>query len=458
MTLGPEVGDLCRDIGFAPFPEQQLALDDMFALKPGGTAAAFEFAAIVARQNMKTGLFKQAALGWLFVTAQDLIIWSAHEFATAQEAFRDMEILLDGSDMLRRRVKKVSRGNGDEAIELVTGQRLKFKARTNGGGRGLTGDKVVLDEAFALKPEHMGALLPTLTAVRDPQVVYGSSAGLLQSDILRGIRDRGRLGSEGLAYMEWASERRPCSDEACSHVVGTPGCALDDTDLWRQANPVIVRRDPSLSAIRRNRNALPPSEFMRECLGWWDDPEDSTKGGLSPEHWAACEDQASHRVGSVAFGVAQSPDRSTVCIAAAGRREDGLHHVELIDQRRGTTWVADRLVELVAKHAPVAVVIDPAAPAGALVGEITNRGVQVSEITVADLAQTCGLLHDLVESEQVRHVGQHPLSAAAEAVGIRSLTRGGWLWKQVSETSIEPINAVTLALWGIEAEDEPFVV
>ena len=135
-----------------------------------------------------------------------------------------------------------------------------------------------------------------------------------------------------------------------------------------------------------------------------------------------------------------------------------MHHVELIDQRRGTTWVADRLVELVAKHAPVAVVIDPAAPAGALVGEITNRGVQVSEITVADLAQTCGLLHDLVESEQVRHVGQHPLSAAAEAVGIRSLTRGGWLWKQVSETSIEPINAVTLALWGIEAEDEPFVV
>ena len=203
VTLGPEVGDLCREVGFAPFPEQQLCLDDMFALKPGGKAAAFEFAILCARQNMKTGLFKQASLGWLFVTGQDLIIWSAHEFATAQEAFRDMEILIEGSDMLRRRVKKVSRGNGDEAIELVTGQRLKLKARTNGGGRGLTGDKVVLDEAFALKPEHMGALLPTLTAVPDPQVVYGSSAGLMQSDILRSIRDRGRPGSDGLAYAEW---------------------------------------------------------------------------------------------------------------------------------------------------------------------------------------------------------------------------------------------------------------
>lgn len=458
VTLGPEVGDLCREVGFAPFPEQQLCLDDMFALKSGGKAAAFEFAIVCARQNMKTGLFKQASLGWLFVTGQDLIIWSAHEFATAQEAFRDMEILIEGSDMLRRRVKKVSRGNGDEAIELVTGQRLKFKARTNGGGRGLTGDKVVLDEAFALKPEHMGALLPTLTAVPDPQVVYGSSAGLIQSDILRGIRDRGRPGSEGLAYAEWCAEKRPCADEACGHVVGTPGCALDDVGLWQQANPVIVRRDPSLSAIRRNRNALPPSEFMRECLGWWDDPEDSTRGGLSPERWAACEDQASHRAGAVAFGVAQSPDRSTVCIAAAGRREDGLYHVELIEQRRGTTWVADRLAELVDKHAPVAVVVDPAAPAGALVGDFEARGVQVSEIGVADLARTCGLLHDLVESEQVRHVGQHPLSSAAESVGIRTLTRGGWLWKQASEVSIEPINAVTLALWGLDAQDEPFVV
>ncbi|MDA8437886.1 MAG: hypothetical protein M0Z51_03355, partial [Propionibacterium sp.] len=155
---------------------------------------------------------------------------------------------------------------------------------------------------------------------------------------------------------------------------------------------------------------------------------------------------------------AQSPDRSTVSIAAAGLREDGLHHVELIDQRRGTTWVAARVAELATKHAPVAVVVDPAAPAGALVSDIESHGVQVMEIGVADLARTCGLLHDLVESEQVRHVGQHPLSAAAESVGIRSLTRGGWLWKQTSETSIEPINAVTLALWGLDAQDEPFVV
>ncbi len=61
-----------------------------------------------------------------------------------------MEILITGCAPLARRVKKISYGNGEEAIELQTGQRLIFKARTKTGGRGLSGDKVVLDEAFAL--------------------------------------------------------------------------------------------------------------------------------------------------------------------------------------------------------------------------------------------------------------------------------------------------------------------
>jgi hypothetical protein len=75
-------------------------------------------------------------------------------------------------------VKRIYNGNGEERIEMNGGARLLFKARTKTGGRGLTGDKVILDEAFALQPGHMGALLPTLSVRPDPQVLYGSSAGL----------------------------------------------------------------------------------------------------------------------------------------------------------------------------------------------------------------------------------------------------------------------------------------
>ena len=202
-TVGPQVADLARLAGLHPDPEQQLVLDAAFATDEAGRLAAFEVGIVVGRQNMKTALMKMMALGWLFLTDERLVVWSAHEFRTAQESFRDMEQLIAGSRHFSRRVKRIARGNGDEAIELVDDRRLMFKARTKSGGRGLTGDKVILDEAFALQPMHMGALLPTLAARPAPQVVYGSSAGLVDSGVLRGIRDRGRPGGErSLAYFE----------------------------------------------------------------------------------------------------------------------------------------------------------------------------------------------------------------------------------------------------------------
>ncbi len=144
-TLGPEVADICELAGFAPDPEQRLALDAIFGLGPGNKVAALEGAVIAPRQNIKTGLFKQCALGWLYVTDQRLIVWSAHEFSTAQEAHRDLVELIEGCDPLRKRVRAIHRGNGEEGIELLTGQRVKFKARTKTGGRGLSGDRIVLD-------------------------------------------------------------------------------------------------------------------------------------------------------------------------------------------------------------------------------------------------------------------------------------------------------------------------
>lgn len=210
-TLGPEVAERCEAVGYPPDGEQRMVLDDVFAMDPAGKVAAFEAAVIAARQNLKSGAFKQCALSWLFVSEVDLIIWSAHEFNTARETHRDLANLIEGSDELRPRLKAVNFGNGNEKIELRSGQRILFKARTKTGGRGLSGDRVVLDEAFHLHGDHMGALLPTLAVRPDPQVLYGSSAGLSHSDVLRAIRNRGRSGrSARLAYIEWCAPRGGC--------------------------------------------------------------------------------------------------------------------------------------------------------------------------------------------------------------------------------------------------------
>jgi hypothetical protein len=447
-TLGPEVAGICELASFPPDPEQQLALDAIFGLKPDRTPSSDEAAIIAPRQNIKTGLFKQCALGWLFVTDQRLIIWSAHEFSTASEAHRDLSDLIEGCDPLRKRVKSITRGNGDEGIELLTGQRVKFKARTKTGGRGLTGDKVVLDEAFALTPKHMGSLVPTMSARPHGQIVYGSSAGLVESAVLRGIRDRGQPGGDpGLVYLEWADDLPGgCAQgEACRHLPNTPGCRLDDVRRWERANPQLGRRI-EYKAIERERRSLPPEEFARERLGWWD--ADPTDGNVFPAgSWENCADDSSQIPGTPMFGIAVSVDRTTATIGACGAREDTILHLETVENRRGTDWIVPGMAAITARNGG-SVVVDPASPAGSLIDDLRAAGVKVWTVGAREYAQACGWLFDAVQNKEVRHLGQPELDEAAASTKLRTLA-GGFAWDlRKPLADITPLVAVTLACWG----------
>lgn len=447
-TLGDEVADLCSLAGFAPDPEQRLGLDLLFACDKRDRVVAFEFAVICARQNLKTGLFKQAALGWMFLLDLELVVWSAHEFSTAQEAFRDMTILIEGCDFLERRVKHIRRANGDEAIELKNGCRLKFKARTKSGGRGLTGDRVVLDEAFALQPDHMGALLPTLSVRPDPQVVYGSSAGLATSDVLRGVRDRGRAGtSPRLAYLEWCAAQGGCQEESCKHVVGTPGCALDDVDNRRAANPLLGRTRANGTGLtyeylEAERQALPAEEFARERLGWWDEP--GTAEAFGAGNWEACV-QPLPDIPVRGLAVAVSYDLSKSAVVAAGVDGD-VTHAKPLQHGPGTTWVVARAKALQQVHG-VPVVVDKNGPAAMLLDEMKAEGVDVLEVDTHDVCDACADLFNRVQDQRFGHQAYPELNVAAAGAVKRSVG-DRWAWgRKQSDADISPLEAATLAAW-----------
>lgn len=431
-TYGDEVADLGTLAGLTPDPEQREFLDDLFAVDKKGGVAAFEAAVIACRQNLKTGVLKIAALGWLFITDERLVVWSAHEFGTAQEAFRDMKILIESTPELDARVKQIHNGNGDEAIELLGDRRLIFKARTKGGGRGLTGDKVVLDEAFALQPAHMGALLPTLSARPDPQVIYASSAGLRNSEVLRGIRDRGRSGkSTRLAYTEYGVDPGGCEDRECSHSLEAIGCALDDEDNWQQANPALGRRI-KVETVRAERQAMPPMEFARERLGWWEDPGAAVSlfgDGL----WERCslardgdgepiEDLADPPpVGAIA--ISRSIDLAWTSIAAAGRWPDQRVHLGAVRRQRGTSWTVEDAARI-QRELGCAVVVDGKGPAASLIPELEAAGVRVIIASTADVLDGWADMYDAVQSQGVTHyehgeLDEAVLGAEKRAVGDR---------------------------------------
>lgn len=481
-TLGPEVASLCEAVGYAPDPEQRFLLDAAFAVHEDGLAAAYELADIAPRQNQKTGFAKQCALGWLFVTGEQVVTWSAHEFSTSQGAFNDLSAICLGSPVLRKRLEHdrshgIHGSKGAESIKLANGNELRFRARTKDGTRGLTGDKIILDEAFALADEHMGAMLPTLTAVPDPQILYLSSAGKITSNVLRGVRNRGRAGGDPrLAYAEWCAEKKPCyrmfegrwiQDLDCKHArPGEPGwhegCALDDEDLWAQANTLLGRQRSNgtgltMTKMRNFRRSEPPGEWMRERMGWWDEPGAAAVFGTG--NWEACLGVIEPGEALVTVGVAVSIDLSHAAIVGAtGSREHP--KVRVLQSGPGTDWVLDRLRSLRAEFADAMVVIDPKGPGGSLLRdiEIFDRDAvgQIGPATPStdNLLDACADLYKAIIERRLVHEDDPELTASVEGV-VKRPVRDRWMWgRSQSSTDISPLEAATLAVWGL-AEEPP---
>lgn len=464
-TLGPEVADLARLANFAPDPEQELVLDGMFAMDKHDRSVAFEVCIICSRQNLKTGVLKQGGLGDLFLMDRRLVVFSAHQFSTVQEAFRDFDELITGSDYLRKRVKNIYRGNGDESIELLSGARMVFKTRTKGGGRGLSGEVVNLDEGFALQAMHMGALLPTLSAQPDPQVRYGSSAGLADSVVLRALRDRGRAGKDKrLAYYEWCAPDPAVICEVgakCEHSLVTPGCGFDEPENWRKANPQLGRRIRT-DYIAAERRALPPEEFGRERLGLWDKPLEGV-ASISYGDWTNCGDPKSIVLDPLVVGIDVRPDLAGASIAVSGRRADGLNHGELA-KKVGNGELVDRLVAMFSgtENDLIKLVIDRSSPAAGYIQALTERGFSIEKIPrpgewpiqligAGEYAQACvGLASDIRDGKW-RHFDQEPLNAAVRGARQTALA-DAWKWSRRDSTvDISPLIAVTLARYGFAA-------
>jgi hypothetical protein len=469
LTDGPAVAELNAAAGFAPDSQQELGLDLIFAVGANGLPASFAFCAICCRQNLKTGLLKQAAIGWLYITEERRIVWSAHEMDTTRDAHKDVAQLIEDTPALSRRLPRTPNcgiydANGQERIELATGQTLKFKARTLSGSRGLTGDKVILDEAFALKPAHVGALLPTMTARPSGQVLYASSAGKADSAVLRDVRDRGRAGSSPrLSYIEWLADREDCSDPDCRHPKDAPArgvdCALDREHLWRSANPTITTGRISLQTIADLRQELPPEEFARESLGWWDDPNAGAASLFGPGRWEACAAEPERTPESpAAIGVAVSVDRLWASIAAATKIEvtdpedpeaeplDRMF-VAPVDRREDVDWLIAEGKRIQDKH-DCAVVIDEKGPAADLIPRFEEADVAIDTVNLNEYAEACSTFFDKVRVGELMHPSALELDDAVEGAEWRPVGDRRVWGRKTSDVSM--LEAATLAAHGAE--------
>lgn len=417
---------------------------------------AFEVGANVARQNGKGGILEGRELVGLFLLEERLIIHSAHLFDTSLEAFRRLLELIENCPDLDREVKRVSRSHGEEGIELKNGSRIRFKTRTKGGGRGLSGDCVILDEAMILPEATLGALMPTLSARPNPQLWYTGSAVDQEihehGRVFTGVRNRGIAGGDPrLMYAEWSADGRLDRLED----------VIDDPDAWAAGNPALGIR-VSHEFVATERRAMAGRTFAVERLGIGDYPNLGELNGqiINIDTWRALADQDSEGDGSPWLAFDINPQRTAGAIGAAGRRADGLGHLE-VRHGDGIDWIVPDLVNLARETRAAVIVVDGKSPAASLVGKLEKAladarlKVEVREVNAQEHADACGMFYDAVDQAALRHVDLVELTDAIKGASRRPLS-GAWAWDRVrAEVDISPLVAVTLAWWAAETIEPP---
>jgi hypothetical protein len=246
-----------------------------------------------------------------------------------------------------------------------------------------------------------------------------------------------------MVYAEWCAPKGGCVTANCDHAVGTDGCALDDEANWQMANSQMGRRI-RVETIRNERLALPPEEFARERLGWWDEPG-QLEHIFGAEKWAWCAipHQAEPPTAGIALGIAVSIDRAWSSISAAVPLP-GRELVGLLDRRRGTDWVIGETKRLQDKLGCL-VGIDSRGPAADLIEPMKAAGVNLRLLTTTDVLDATAAFYDKVQTTVIAHMTHPEIEDAVRGAQRRPVSDRWLVGRKGSTNDVSSLEGAIIA-------------
>lgn len=434
-----DVADLSASFGVPMDPWQENVLQAAMGERTDGTWAARQVAISTPRQNGKSQLIVARALAGVLLFNEQTIIVSAHQQDTAREVFARILDLVESHPTLERRVDSVMKAVNREYIRFTSGQSIRFKARSAGGGRGFSCDCLLLDEAQILNSAAWSAILPTMSARPNPQAwLLGTPPTEAdEGEVFERLRGLGLDGKEPrIAYLEWSANR----DDP-----------IYDPETWASANPAYGTRI-SHEAVAAELASMSEEQFQKERLGIWDEVA-RHKPLVTISQWRDMTDPGpDDGTKPAALGVDMSHGRDIAVAACWINGETA--HVEQVwdgsDPVAATEWIVARA----GRRIPV--VVDQVSPASSLVPELRARKCKVTVTTAPMMGQACGLLENRITTNTLTHPGQPELTDAMLGARRRPIRdAGGWaLDRRDPAAAIYPIVAATLALFGATANPQ----
>lgn len=487
-------------LGLRLFPWQKWLLIHALELLDDGTYRFRTVVVLVARQNGKTLVMLVLALWHIYALESRTVIGTAQDLANAEKAWEEAVEMAQSEPELDELIDRIALGHPkrfvvrpSEIDETVLAE-YRVASATRKGGRGFSGDLILLDELREHQSwDSWSAATKTTLARPKSQVWAFSNAGDTLSIVLRYLRaqahqeldwpdgdgdkdildfgafdgdfdewedELGDLGADTLGLFEWSAP---------------PDAKRTDRAAWAQANPSmnhtdIVENCITVRAIAAAMRTDPPPVFDVEVLCRWSFTEQD--GPFPVGAWAVTLDNdARPEPGKRVVAVDVSWERDRTYIARAGWNTDQVPVVDIAADRPGTAWVVPWLVKF-RDHISGVVVQANGAPATSLIDDIRSAktpdgedaGLQVVEWGGADLGNSFGQLYDRLDASlgdedapdpdpQILHLAHPGLDAAALSAKPKVLSNGAVVIDRIkSPTETSALIAFMGAVWGLTQE------
>lgn len=437
-------------------------------LNPDGRYRFRTVVLLVGRQNGKSTLLQVWALWRMYMDRAPLVIGTAQNLDVAEEQWAAAVDMAETNDELAEEIKDVKRTNGKYALELTGGERYKVAAASRKGGRGLSGDLIIMDELREhTNWESWSAVTKTTMARFSPQVVCASNAGDASSVVLSTLRNgcleslkEGTTDDSPVGLFEWSAMKwNPTGGKDRSG--DWENLKTSDREGWGMANPSMGWGNLTMEALEAAWKTDPDPVFRTECLCQW---VTTARGGAFEDGlWESLKDVNSGIIGAYYYGLDVSWDRSFATITVAGYREDGKIHGEVVEAMtidRALKWFTrpsddGRWERRIDDPDCMGVALQQnGAPVSALIGDLVKEGVPLVEWGGGELGRGTGQFYDVVRQKALHHTGQ-PILDIAVAMALTRPIADYWVWdRKRSLVDIAPLIALTAAVWALKRPEE----
>lgn len=404
----------------------------------------------VMRQQGKTTLtlpvWLQRAIRW----QDQRIAWTMQSAKDAKEKMLDEHVprILNSPMVAALAPDGIRKQNGSEHVAFANGSMMTLMASKTSSGHGKVVDLGMIDEAMTQLDDRLHqALRPAMKTRNRPgmpgtQLWIISTAGPVgESEWFHSWCDAGRLAVD----TDTCDADRLCYIEYSAAEDADPG----DPATWWSCMPAlgVTIEEETIAAEYREAIAVPDglAGFRRQALN------QRTRQRHDPvvplELWDGCAANVEREPGAaLVWAVDVSPEQASASVCVAWRRVDGVPQVQLVENRPGVGWLADRVSELRARWGG-RWFLDPRGASAPLAANWPGELVSAKDARAA-----CSVLEAAAREARLGHYGEPEFRAALEGAVKRPGDDGGWHWaRRGTYVDISPLVAASIAVHGVVA-------